>query len=451
MHRTILCAAALAACAAPRPDSPRVVAAPPAPAVVSATAQPPQPPAPVAPRACEKLAELGSIVTVDPSLAVPPIVDPTGVAMDRFREKMARLVRGSAGDHVRVAMYGDSNMTMDYLSGEVRRVLQRRLGDGGHGFVTATKHLFYRHMDVEHGASEAGWNVFTISNNPVPDRIYGFGLVAAMSRGRGATSWVATVGDAPVGRTASRFDLFFLRKPGAGAFDVKIDGERKTTIDTSATDVAVGFERVDVPDGPHKLVLETTTSQPVRLFGVAIERTSPGVVVDSLGVTSLDVEHIAAKVDAPTIEATLARRPYDLVIVLTGTNEWYESEKHRELVRAVVERHRKTSPGVSVLVLSPPDKAMGKGATGSAFSIVRMAKEKRDAALAARAAFWDLREAMGGDGAIFEFVRRGLAGSDQRHLTEKGGAYMGDRLAYALWRDFAEWTLAHPNAGCDAR
>ncbi len=440
------CAGPTRSSSTPAIGSTRAIAAPPTTAAASAT--PSSPPAPTT--KCDPVRDLGELVAVDAAPPVPPIVDPTGVAMTRFHEKLARLVRGTAKDHVRVAMYGDSNMTMDYLSGEVRRVFQRRFGDGGHGFVTSAKHLFYRHMDVEHGSSEAGWSVFTISNNPVADHLYGFGLVAAQSFGRGATSWIATADDkSPIGRTASRFDLFFLRRPGGGSFDVKIDGVSKATIDTNATEIAAGFERIEVADGAHKAILETTTAKPVRLFGIAMERATPSVVVDSLGVTSLDIAQLATKNDAAMLAGTLAHRPYDLVIVLTGTNEWFESAKHRELVQAVVDRHRAANPGVAILLMSPPDKAMGKDASRSAFSIVQMAKEKRDAALASKVAFWDFREAMGGDGAIFEFMRKKLAGSDQRHLTERGGAYMGDRVSYALWKDFAAWIEKHPNAGCE--
>jgi len=367
--------------------------------------------------------------------------------MARFHDKLARLARGRATDHVRVAMYGDSNMTMDYLSGEIRRVFQKRFGDGGHGFVTATRHLFYRHMDVDHGASE-GWSTFTISNNPVGDRLYGFGLVAAQSRGRGATSWLGTADDkSPIGKTASRFDLFFLRRPGGGAFDVKIDGDRKATIDTNAAETAAGYERIEVPDGAHKMIVETLDGKPVRLFGAAIERSAPSVIVDSIGVTSLNIGQLASENDEAMLEATLAKRAYDLVIVMTGTNEWYPESKHLELARAVVEHHRRATPGVSVLFMSPPDKAMG-GEHRSAWPITEMAKAKFKAAAATGAAFWDFRMAMGGDGAIFDFMKRGLAGSDQRHLTERGGFYMGDRVALALWRDFVAFVAKHPNAGC---
>ena len=72
---------------------------------------------------------------------VPPEILDEHHVLAHFYERIAELARGTANDHVRIGMYGDSNMTMDYLSGEIRRVFQKRFGDGGHGFVTAAKHL----------------------------------------------------------------------------------------------------------------------------------------------------------------------------------------------------------------------------------------------------------------------------------------------------------------------
>jgi hypothetical protein len=164
----------ISACA--RPPVPRVSeVAGPLPPEVAAVAVSAAPATSAAPVACEPLRDLGEIVSVDASPPLPPIVD-ASESMARFYDKLARLARWRATDHVRVAMYGDSNVTLDYLSGEIRRVFQKRFGDGGHGFVTSTKHLNYRHMDVEHGASD-GWLTFTLVNQPAPDRIYGLGLV----------------------------------------------------------------------------------------------------------------------------------------------------------------------------------------------------------------------------------------------------------------------------------
>jgi hypothetical protein len=379
---------------------------------------------------------------------VPPIEAFSDGAMSHVYGRLAELVRGRARDHVRIAVYGDSNMTMDYLSGEMRRVLQRHFGDGGHGYITFAKHLFYHHEDVEQGGGGAGWVDFTISNNPTPDGAYGFGMVAAQSYGAGATAWVSTAkDDAPIGRTVSRFDVYYLKRPGAGAFDLSIDGEKRASVDASGDVPAAAFERIDVPDGPHKLDVKTTTKKPVRLFGVTLERGAPSVVVDSLGVTSLDVKMMTARSDATVLDQTISHRAFDLVIVMTGTNEWFAPETSTKLVGALVARHRAALPNVSFLVLSPADRAERPGAPSSK-AIATTGGEKREAARAAGVAFWDLRAAMGGDGSIQRFYERKMAMGDMRHLTERGGAWVGDRLVSALWTGFREWGAKHPTAGC---
>jgi hypothetical protein len=37
---------------------------------------------------------------------------------------------------------------------------------------------------------------------------------------------------------------------------------------------------------------------------------------------------------------------------------------------------------------------------------------------------------------------------DYVHLNAKGGAYMGRRVVWALWKGLAEYLAAHPEAGC---
>jgi hypothetical protein len=395
---------------------------------------------------CAPIGALAPLVEVDGD--VPPIESFADGAMSHVYERLAALVRGTARDSVRVAIYGDSNMTMDYLSGEVRRVFQRRFGDGGHGYVTFAKHLFYHHMDVEQGGGAAGWVDFTISNNPAPDGAYGFGMVAAQSYGAGATAWVSTAKEgAPIGRAVSRFDVYYLKRPGAGTFDVAVDGQPKASVDASAEAVAAGFARIDVADGPHELRVTTTSRKPVRLFGVTLERSTPSVVVDSLGVTSLDVKMMTSRSDATVLGETLTHRGYDLVILMTGTNEWLEPATSNALVSAVVLRHRAALPNVSFLVLSPADRSERPGAPSSK-AIATTEHEKREAARAAGVAFWDLRAAMGGEGSIQRFYEQKLAMGDMRHLTERGGAWVGDRLASALWSGFTAWMASHPTAGC---
>src|SRR5262249_27239268 len=103
------------------------------------------------PIACEPLAVPPLDAGKDPvGVPLPPIVDATGLVMGPFYERLARLARGRADDHVRIAVYGDSNLTMDWITGRMRRQLQARYGDAGHGFIALGRPWsHYKHMDVD--------------------------------------------------------------------------------------------------------------------------------------------------------------------------------------------------------------------------------------------------------------------------------------------------------------
>jgi hypothetical protein len=56
---------------------------------------------------------------------------------------------------------------------------------------------------------------------------------------------------------------------------------------------------------------------------------------------------------------------------------------------------------------------------------------------------------MGGVGSMARFHERGLSTkSDYIHFSQAGGAWVGERLVQAIWRDFMAHLEAHPEAGC---
>src|SRR5207302_11491 len=113
--------------------------------------------------------------------------------------------------------------------------------------------------------------------------------IASETSSWGARAWVATAKDGPVGTRASRFEVFFFRRPGGGAFDVFADGTLVKTISTRADAFEAGIEEIDVEDGPHELLCVARGRGPVRLAGVALERDVPGIVVDSLGTGAMSI------------------------------------------------------------------------------------------------------------------------------------------------------------------
>jgi hypothetical protein len=413
-----------------------------------------EPPAPAPPPACDPLRfELPPPMHID-GLA-PPLVDvedPHG-SLERFFQRTALLVRGKTKEPVRIAVYGDSNGTMDYTTGEMRRVLQTAYGDSGHGFVALGRPWpWYRHQYVVTDYMHDAWDSYTVTTHPTPmlDPWYGQGLIVAQSKQSGATNWVQTAPDgAPIGTRASRFEVWYLAWPPGGAFDVKVDGEVMASADTHVEgEPHFGFVRVDVPDGPHKMVVVTRSARPVRLLGAVVDRDEPGFQVDGLGVGSLNCLCLLRESEALDKEI-LAHRPYDLVVLHIGSNTWNHSVLDPvACMKEAIGRWRRAEPDLSAMVMTPPDWGE-HGAVRTPKWMLEVEDELRRSADEAPAAMFDFRRAMGGEGSMARFLALGLTQGDGLHFDARGGAYVGARVVDALGRAFAAWAQQHPRAGCD--
>jgi hypothetical protein len=433
-------AAAFDALAAREPEEPVAQAAaiaPPAPAPASAAPRP----------TCAPLAvDLPELISVpDLDRPVPPLEEPTGEAMAPFYEKLARFLRGRAKDHLRIGVYGDSNGTLDYTTGEMRRYLQGCFGDAGHGYVAlAQVWPWYEHRDVLRG-NDLMWEGHAVSTNWLDDAFYGHGLIVAESAIPNATTWVGTA-HAPsrIGLTTTRFEIEYLRRPGGGAFDVVVDGVQQQTVSTDAPVTEAGYATVDVPDAPHRVACIARERRPVRLLGAVLERAgAPSFVVDDLGVGGAAWRTMLR--DDPALDAaTLRHRAYDLVIVHIGTNTWKGELGRAAKMREVLDRLKTALPRAPLLVMDPPDHH-----DDYALMDEELPPEQRKIALEKGAAFFDFHAAMGGRHSMDRFWTHGMSRGDLVHFNEAGGAYMARRVLYAVWRDFGAWLARHPTAGCE--
>lgn len=377
-------------------------------------------------------------------LPVPDLVDARHLAS--FYERAAAVIRGRAKDHVRIAVYGDSNLTMDFLTGQMRRTLQQTYGDAGHGYVALTRPWsHYQHMDVRHDAG-SGWRSIACSTDPVMDRLYGIACIAAESMSLRARTWVETAtSDAPIGQRASHFDFFFLRGPGRGAVTVEADGRVVATPAGEAPETGLGHAHFELPDGPHRVeVVATDAKRRARVFGLALERRGrPSFVVDAFGVGSLNTES-QARADAALNRAMLRARRYDLVVFATGANDVFTLDVTPGHLAELIANHRRVLPDAPILILTPADRGKDKPLRQTLDAI----EQRKAIAREHDAALWDLFTAMGGAGSMRAFYRRGLAMADHIHFNREGGTYMGLRFTHALWRGLRGYVDAHPRAGC---
>jgi lysophospholipase L1-like esterase len=387
--------------------------------------------------------------SVTPAAGTPlevehPIEDASGHSMDSFYRSLRRTEAREEPGLTRVIHYGDSMLTGDSITGTVRRRLQDRFGDGGHGFVLAGRPWrWYSHVGVRHWNSK-GFQVNRITANPLEDGRFGLGAVAFRSYGHGARFFVET----EAGQMVSRFELYYLLQPNGGSFSLEVSDhlELSRTISTSAPAVTSGYYEVQVPEGMHRLTVTNAGGGEVRFFGVTVERHGPGVIYDSLGVSGLHTSNFERYNRAHLAEQVAHRAPA-LIVIMLGTNESenprLDLELHGQQVANLIEMLQAGAPDASCLIVSPPDRAQraGRGRMESRPVILGIVERQREVAREMGCGYWNTLTAMGGEGAAASWRARQppLMGGDLTHPTPEGAEIIGDALADALIGGYEEF------------
>jgi len=317
---------------------------------------------------------VGAMVAPQPPPAVPPrpraetaaahvLTAPPG-ALDPLFQALAAAERGEAGGRVDVVVFGDSHTAGDYLTGRLRTALQARFGDAGRGFVLPGKPPIkhYHARQLRYG-SDGRWQA-ALGGRRGDEEPFGLGGVRAESKDRRAEAWVETCTDCPSSGRVGRFDVYLLRRPDAGRLAYRIDGGdwREQSL-RPAEGAAPGPDvlSIAVPDGPHRLTLRPGGGGAIELFGVALERDHPGVVVDSLGVVGRKLAHLHGW-DWSVIGSQLVRRAPRLVVLQYGTNEVNEVDLDLGLLGQrydeLIARIHALVPDAALLILGPPDMAL---------------------------------------------------------------------------------------------
>lgn len=398
--------------------------------------------APLSPAAQAKTQQTTAVVQTE---ARPgEIEDPSGHALDRFFATLQKTENGVGV--VRVSHYGDSPITGDGITSTVRRKLQLRFGDAGHGFVLLARPWgWYNHIGVKHEA-DAGWSAdpMFISRG---DHLYGFGGTSFTTRTAGITATFGTADEGETGRNVSAFDIYFLAQPGGGDFDILVDGTHHSRVATASDAGRSGFQQITVPAGPHTLTIRAVGNGEVRMFGVALENGSCGVQYDSLGNNGAFVGLLANYLDETHWSEQLRHRHPDLVILNYGTNEsQYDNwpmEQYEKDTREVIRRIRAALPEAAILFVSPMDR--GIRASGGAIvtrpMIPKLVAAQRRFAAENGCAFFDMFTAMGGAGTVARWreARPRLMGGDYTHPTWEGSEVIGTLLHDAIIRAYEKY------------
>jgi lysophospholipase L1-like esterase len=366
-----------------------------------------------------------------------------GEALSAFFTQLARSAQREPGAITRVAHYGDSATAADAITSTVRRRMQARFGDAGHGFILlAHGDMHYIHKDVAYRSSD-GWELFTTTNGPLRPGLYGYGGVQVRGKG-GESASVGTPQDGALGRKVARFELFYQRYRGGGPIELKVDGDRVRVLKTNSTTTEDAFELVEVPEGPHTFTVKPLGSE-VRLYGATLERTTPGVVYDSLGLVGARADRLLNG-EPEHIRRQIAHRDPDLLVLSFGGNEagnkWLNLQQYERELTEVVKVMRAGKPEMSCLLFGPLDQAErnDRGQVVTLEALPQVVAVQRKVAAREHCAFFDAFSAMGGEGSMAKWLKAKphLATSDLRHATPAGYDLLGVMYYKALLKAFAE-------------
>ncbi len=399
---------------------------------------------------------------LDPDLAALEQALDNPEALEPLFDALTRTDIGYAGAITRVGHWGDSVLGNDGITSAIRRRMQARFGDAGHGFHALKKYdSSYRHQNVRF--SEPGnvhWSSCFIRNRCLDDGRYGYGGVVVWSSG-GAESEYETADKGPVGRKVSRFELWYQKQYKGGNVRIRVDGGDEQIIDTSlplpdGVESLPAAERpapldawatIEVPDGPHEFEVRAIGGGRVRAYGVVLERAGPGVTWDGMALIGSFTSRLA-EFDPAHLANQLDHRGLDLMVFTFGGNDMTREKSDLRKTMdpyiadygEVIELFRAARPEAACLIMGPVDHGERDGGYVASREIVgRMTEAQREVAIAHGCAFFDTYAAMGGKGAIARWKSEGLMSGDLAHPTPRGHKLLGSMVFDAVMAGYIEF------------
>jgi lysophospholipase L1-like esterase len=420
---------------------------------------------------------------------VAEVVAPVPVAVQRVKvgpltrtfDLLHRVERERAGQ-LTILHLGDSHIASDIMSGELRRLMQRRWGNAGRGYTQPGRPWKSWRQDGTHGSMGDGW---TVQHGMRRSSQGPWGLSGIRLEADSAGAWIERTDETPFDQAV----IHVLRAPGQGSLHVYAGGKQVATLPTALEEGGEETQQaaalsVVLPWPARVLRVEVVGDGPVDVLGVRTLRAGHGVRYESVGLNGART-YTFLGFDEALMRAEVEAIAPDLVVVGFGTNEAYNLREkaltpavRADLVRGfvgILERLRKGAPQADCLVLLPMDlieeprdescymrERVKRGkrkqwvkrlrpdidplvepqcAWAPLESVSFVSEASREAAEHVGCAVWDQRRAQGGPGAHDTWRRQSpaLGGRDGVHLTSAG--YQA--LATGLFDDLSDAYTRH--------
>ena len=254
-----------------------------------------------------------------------------------------------------ILQIGDSHTAADYFTGEIRRLLQRRFGNGGPGYLEIGRpHPGVRSAIVNVVVS-SGWSYSALQKSDDSARYHLSGFDAE-TKHAGETLKFATA--EPVDYDS--IEIQTLSGPEHGEIEVSVNDQPPTRYNLKSDDdgrqlftIQAGRPGVKL----QKLQIKTVSDRRVTISGVGIFNRRSGVSYSNVGFPGATID-IVNKYDSEMLEQELKSLAPQIVVLAFGTNEGFNDnldlERYRAHYRSVIQKIRAASPGARIVMVGPP-------------------------------------------------------------------------------------------------
>lgn len=349
-----------------------------------------------------------------------------------------------SGKVIRILHMGDSQIEGDRISRYLRQSFQTNFKGSGPGLVPLYDPL--KQFPSVWIRNKGAWREHAVYNYPRLIKGNHYGIM-------GKVSLIDSVGESSVNITRSS-----MAQPGASNYyksrlflkniarpltinaywDSQLISSDSLQMDENITEINWTFQKA-----PQKFSLSFESDISPLFLGMSLDSLS-GVALDNIAMRGQSSPRLD-KTDTVLYKQMAAYMNIGMVILQYGTNmvptvadnyTFYRQDFYRQL-----QILKRTMPGVAVVVVGVGD--VGKLTDGKAEAythIFKIKEAQKAASLKAGFAFFDLFEAMGGQGSMIKWANGDpkLAMSDYTHFNKPGGKKVADWLYKAIMSEYEE-------------
>lgn len=346
------------------------------------------------------------------------------------------------GKRVRIAYYGDSMTDGDLIVQDLRKSYQAKYGGMGVGYVPIMSESAQSRQSVTHKYSN-NFKMVSFLNVKKPQKPFGVSGQVYFVKDTVKQSWVSYAGGKMQNMTMLYSPTLYYGSSNNKRGEIVVITNKDTIV--KKLNINSELNRLKLAEGSVKEIKVTFKhADSIPIYGFDFSGAG-GVQVDnfsSRGNSGLPISLFKTSL----MQKYQSNLDYSLIVLHYGANvlnygsldySWYTKK-----MGAVVQHLKQCFPNASILVISTADKSSKvDGVMQTDKAVVPLMKAQRKYAMETHTGFFNLYEAMGGNGSMVKWVEEApaKANKDYTHFNHRGATAIAEKVFARLEEGYIEY------------